>query len=103
MYKQPVMPAMLAMAALIAGCAVGPRYEAPPVAPIALASPEQARFAAEPSTAPWWSFFDDPALERLIGAALEHNHDVRQAYASLQGARAMYDERELDRYPAVTA
>ncbi|MDH2238442.1 TolC family protein [Pigmentiphaga sp. GD03639] len=103
MYKQPVMPAMLAMAALIAGCAVGPRYEAPQVAPIALASPEQARFAAEPSTAPWWSFFDDPALERLIAAALEHNHDVRQAYASLQGARAMYDERELDRYPAVTA
>ncbi|MEK7944944.1 efflux transporter outer membrane subunit [Pigmentiphaga sp. YJ18] len=103
MYKQPVMPAMLAMAALIAGCAVGPRYEAPPVATITLASPEQARFAAESSTAPWWSFFDDPALERLIGAALEHNHDVRQAYASLQGARAMYDERELDRYPAVTA
>jgi len=96
--------AVLAAVALAGGCAVGPRYAEPEVPKIELASAEKAQFSTvSVARSPWWSFFEDPELERLIGAALDGNHDVRQAYASLLAARAVFDERELDRYPAVTA
>src|SRR5215510_8940469 len=67
---------------LLAGCAVGPDYRRPPVAP-----PEQFRgTAAEDAGAagaltdrPWWEIFDDPELKALIDEALRSNYDVRVA------------------------
>jgi multidrug efflux system outer membrane protein len=34
---------------------------------------------------------------------LAHNHDIRQAQANLLASRAIFDERQLDKLPAVTA
>ncbi|MGY6270173.1 efflux transporter outer membrane subunit [Achromobacter denitrificans] len=93
-------PLLAALAA--AGCAVGPDYQAPQSPPVALASPEQALFSADRVQRDWWKQLQDPQLDRLIGLALERNLDIRIAQARLAESRAVLDEKELDRLPAVT-
>lgn len=91
--------------ALLAGCAVTPPHATPDTPVIALASPQQERFAAGQGVtgnAAWWTFFDDERLAQLVDRALAHNHDIARAQASLLAARAVFDERQLDRLPAVT-
>lgn len=90
---------------LLAGCAVSPAYVTPDTPAITLASPQQAQFKDAGSTisaTPWWTFFDDAVLAQLITAALAHNRDIAQAQANLLAARAISDQREIDRRPAVT-
>lgn len=97
---------MLAALLALAGCAVGPQYEPLPIAPIALHSPQAANHAGVPAdsvAAQWWTLFDDPVLAQWVDAALIHNHDIRQAQANLLAARAVFDERQWDRVPGVTA
>lgn len=95
--------ATAALCALLAGCAVGPRYAPPEVPAITLASGEKGQFSdAAPVPAPWWSFLDDAALAEAIERALAHNHDIRQAQANLRVSRALFDEQQLERTPAVT-
>lgn len=93
----------MTVAALCAGCAVGPKYMKPDVPPITLASPDKTQFGAPPSQAPWWTFLDEDQLTQLIRAALAHNHDIRQARASLLASRAVFDQRRFDQYPAITS
>lgn len=90
---------------LLAGCAVSPAYVTPDTPAITLASPQQAQFKDAGSTisaTPWWTFFDDAVLAQLITAALAHNRDITQAQANLLAARAVSDQREIDRLPTVT-
>lgn len=95
--------AVALLAALAAaGCAVGPDYRAPRPDPVTLASPEQALFSTDRVQRDWWKQLQDPQLDRLIALALERNLDIRQAQARLAESRAVLDERELDRLPAVT-
>lgn len=78
------------IAAVLAGCAVGPDYQRP-VTPLALS------FQAHPAipTAPtepesrWWQHFGDPVLDDLVDAAISSNHDLRIAEARLSAARAL--------------
>lgn len=96
---------MMAMPMLLAACAAGPDYREPALAPIRLNSPQAAQFGAQEEaadTAEWWRVFDDPVLAGYVQAALEHNHDMRQAWANLQAARAAFDERQHDRLPDVS-
>lgn len=99
--------ALLAVAAgLLSGCAVGPQYAPPAVVPITLASAQAGAFQAAGTVdvqQPWWRFFDEEPLTQRIAQALAHNHDIRQAQASLQAARALFDASALDRLPSVTA
>ena len=78
-------------AVLLAGCAVGPDYAAPP-APSAtafMARPEVAARAATPAPADaWWRGFNDPVLDRLVDRALAQNLDLVQAAARVTQARA---------------
>jgi len=96
---------LLATASLcaLAGCAVAPRYAPPEVPAITLASVEKSQFSAAEVQAPWWRFLDDAALAEAIERALAHNHDIRQAQANLRVSRALFDEQQLERTPAVTA
>lgn len=98
-------PLLLGAVALQGACSVGPQYHAPEVAPIHVVSPQAQAFAATPvqPTSAWWTFFDDPQLERLIATALAHNHAIEQAHASLLLARAHVDEQALERLPTVTS
>jgi len=72
--------AVIAAAALLSACAVGPDYTRP-----SIASPDQWRIdypqAAEVANTRWWEQFDDPALNRLIDTALRENRDLLIAAA----------------------
>lgn len=85
---------MLACAALLSACAVGPDYERP-----AVNAPEQ--FRSETTAAPtaqetlnadlsrnaWWEGFNDPVLNDLIEAGFQNNRDLQSAIAHVRKAR----------------
>lgn len=74
---------------LLAGCVMGPDYERPQVQ-----TPAQFRGQLTPADAnsyadlPWWSAFQDPALQALISEAVNNNYDVQIAAARVEQARA---------------
>ncbi|RPM94691.1 hypothetical protein IPC1284_27505 [Pseudomonas aeruginosa] len=93
----------LAVGTGLAACSVGPDYQRPQSPPPRLASEHLGEFSGERREAPWWSFFDDPQLVRLVDQALARNHDIREARANLRSARALFDDRWLDQLPQVTS
>lgn len=93
---------VLLAALATAGCAVGPDYQKPQAAPVALASPEQTLFSTDRLQQDWWKQLQDAQLDRLVTLALQRNHDIRIAQARLAESRAVLDEKELDQFPTVT-
>jgi multidrug efflux system outer membrane protein len=106
-------------AALLAGCSMIPTYERP-AAPIATEYPalpasvaqstvnsDSRTFVATPAVAAadieWQTFFSDPKLKQLIGAALVNNRDLRVAVLNIEQARAQYQIRRADRFPTINA
>lgn len=76
----------LLAATSLAGCALGPRPEAPAV-PV----PAQWNGAAPQGpwpSATWWQAFGSPELDRLIAAAQANNQDIAAAVARVQEADA---------------
>jgi multidrug efflux system outer membrane protein len=51
--------------------------------------------------AAWWSQLNDGQLNQLITDALQQNHSVRIAQASLAESRALLRNSKLDRYPTI--
>jgi len=91
---------------LLAGCAVGPNYVKPTVAPAktgAFVDPAAATPVFNPA-APvenaWWHLFNDPTLDRLVIDALAHNTDVRVAVANVAKARALLSEARVAELPS---
>ncbi|HID9601208.1 TPA: TolC family protein, partial [Pseudomonas aeruginosa] len=56
----------LAVGTGLAACSVGPDYQRPQSPPPRVASEHLGEFSGERREAPWWSFFDDPQLVRLV-------------------------------------
>jgi multidrug efflux system outer membrane protein len=91
------------VAAILAGCAVGPSYHRPE-------TPVDAQFAnaGEPglgqgdSVEHYWDRFADPLLNGLIDDALAHNKDLGVAAANLRAARAARRLAGFDLFPTVT-
>lgn len=80
----------VALAAVLAGCAVGPDYHRKEVA---MPTDYSARLPVPtnlPSAdlAQWWRVFHDPQLDALIGQAAQANFDLRIAQARVREARA---------------
>jgi len=95
----------LAVAAVLAGCAVGPNYKRPetPVAP-QFAGAEASTYSTEQQAlAQFWTQFDDETLNQLVNDALLANHDLRIALGHLVEARAARRESMFDLAPTVTA
>lgn len=102
----------LAMSLALAACAVGPDYERP-------ASAVSARFARDESQAmqhdaapagtsadadaAFWRGFGDPALTRLIDAALAANQDLQLAVSRCDASNALLRETRFDQIPTITA
>lgn len=95
--RAPVAPWLclaLACALGLAGCAVGPDFQAPKAdVPAAYDGPlppasAQADEAARHGIARWWAAFGDPKLTSLVERAMESNLDLKQAAARLRQARA---------------
>jgi multidrug efflux system outer membrane protein len=93
----------VAIAAILAACAVGPNYRRPDM-------PVDAHFAnaGEPGLAPgdtverYWTGFADPLLDNLVEDALARNKDLEVAAANLRAARAVRRVVGFDQYPTVT-
>lgn len=81
------------LALLLSGCAVGPAYVEPDVAPPPAFLEGQAVEAATAGgqavdLVSWWRAFDDPQLAVLVERALAQNLDLEQATARVVQARA---------------
>lgn len=96
---------LLALSAALAGCAVGPDYQAalPPVsAQAALDAAAQPAFTPDQPRGDWWRLYDDPRLDAFVAEALEANTDLRAAAANLAQARALLRETRAGQLPDTT-
>jgi multidrug efflux system outer membrane protein len=98
------LPLLSALAALAAGCAVGPSYE-PPVVAVAPAYHTDSDTLVSSSTlpTPFWEELGDTTLSRLISTALSASPDITVALARVRDARASKLNAQLDFAPAITA
>ena len=89
------------MAALLAGCAIGPDYKRPPVAEPPTFRGQPTAEAASLADLPWWEVFEDIILRNLITEALGRNYDVKIAAARVQEARAQVGVARSDFFPSI--
>src|SRR5262249_60406423 len=70
--------ALVTLAAVLTGCAVGPNY-VKPATPVAqhFAGTTEGAYSAEEAQARFWTEFGDPTLDRLLDDALGANNDRR--------------------------
>jgi NodT family efflux transporter outer membrane factor (OMF) lipoprotein len=97
---------LLAAAATLAACTVGPNYRPPRVAMDDTFGPASAtQPATQPSNsvAAWWQSLNDPLLDQLVARATAANLDVRQAAARIRQARAQLAVTTGGRYPGLNA
>lgn len=96
--------ALLLCSTWMAGCAVGPDYQPRQAQAVHLTQqPDAMLYSNARLQQDWWRQFQDPQLDALIDQALAHNHDLRITQARLLEARAVLDQRQLDRLPTITA
>jgi multidrug efflux system outer membrane protein len=98
--RHPVAAA--ALAALVAGCAVGPDYRRP-----AVDAPAAFRFeikdARDMANTLWWQQFNDAELDRLIAIALAENKDVKIAAARIEQFLGQYAATRSVLFPQLAA
>ena len=92
---------LVTVASVSAGCLLGPNYQRPE-----LTSPQQFRFvegaqAESLADAPWFSVFEDPALQDLIKTAISNNLDLRAAVARVEEMRARAGIAKSYLYPQI--
>ena len=116
--RRPGLSAAI-LAAILAGCTVGPDFHAPP-------APASARFTEAPLAAhtvsaatrggeaqslgpdrdipgEWWKVFHSPQITALVTLALKANPDVATARASLRQARETMRAEQGALFPSVDA
>ena len=95
----------LAIAAMLAGCAVGPNYKRPetPVTPKFAGTEASTYSPDEQVLAQFWTQFNDETLNQLVNDSLAANHDLRIALGHLVEARAARRESMFNLGPTVTA
>ena len=101
---------LLAIGLLLGGCALAPPFTRPE-APVPTSWPAGAAYRESPAAVgapqaaeiPWRQFFTDAQLQKLIGAALENNRDLRLAALNVQRARGIYGIQRAALYPALDA
>lgn len=100
---QLVMSSLLA--ALLAGCAVGPDYRRPEAAlPGAFAEAPAAPLpAASQVQKTWWTLFQDETLNLLVSQALASNQDLLAAVARVEEADALLREAGATQWPQINA
>ncbi|RYY95374.1 MAG: efflux transporter outer membrane subunit, partial [Comamonadaceae bacterium] len=104
----PARLTTLALAASLAACAVGPRYQGAPAVdtPVAFKEGQGAWVPAAPSDAldrgAWWSLFRDPVLDQLAAQVEVSNQNVAAAVAAYAQARALVSQQRAGLFPTVT-
>lgn len=100
MNRFPLLAVALA-AALLAGCASveNPASRVPQQAPMLAASGDAKLILGTPAR-DWWRALNDPQLDALVTEAMQRNHDVQAALATVKAARSMADAAARDALPA---
>jgi multidrug efflux system outer membrane protein len=94
--------ACLALIGILAGCAVGPNYQRPPVeVPASFRGASSVVSSNALAELPWWQVFKDPRLVELLGIAITNNYDVRAAAARVEQARAVAAQNRALFFPQV--
>ncbi|WP_022728009.1 efflux transporter outer membrane subunit [Fodinicurvata sediminis] len=92
----------LLAAAFLAGCAMGPDYEAPEIdLPQELPEHSLLTEAEREGWEDWWTRFDDPTLSLLVNRAMDQNLDIRLRAQQIQEARARLGLAEANRLPTL--
>jgi len=97
-----------AVAAALAGCNLAPLYRVPEAPAPAAAYDEApdwkpAAPADGAARGPWWTMFNEPALDALQAQVADANQDLKAALARLEQARALTRADRAAYYPTVTA
>jgi outer membrane protein, multidrug efflux system len=101
MRRNPVR-VFAAVAALLAGCTVGPPYQKPAVD--LPGSWKDAPAQGQPAGSErWWTVYADPTLDRLVDEGLANNRDLEIAAARIEEARALLRITDAERAPAIDA
>jgi outer membrane protein, multidrug efflux system len=89
---------------LLAGCTVGPKYDAPTVPlPKTFEAADAPTFKREPVATDVWKSFGDPTLDQLIAQALAQNLSIAEARARLNEVRSLRGLTTFALFPTVTA
>jgi NodT family efflux transporter outer membrane factor (OMF) lipoprotein len=91
------------VSAALAGCAVGPDYQAPKteLAPFHNQTGTNASAASTPALDEWWVGFNDPELVRIVQQALAQNLDLAASMARVNQARAVASGSSAQLLPTV--
>jgi NodT family efflux transporter outer membrane factor (OMF) lipoprotein len=96
-----------ALLVALAGCAVGPDYQRPPVEAPAEFKEMKGWRAATPADAlprgDWWTAFNDPDLDALMKRVDVSNFNLRAAEARVRQARALADSARAGYFPTIGA
>lgn len=96
----------LSIVLALSGCSLIPDYQRPE-APVAASWPQGAAYAEAGSAVAelpeWRSFFRDPALQQLIGVALDNNRDLRVAALNVEAYQALHRIQRAELFPQVDA
>lgn len=105
----PSRPVALALAALLAGCAVGPAYERPPMAAPAAWKSAPAAAGWQPAApadafdrGEWWKLFGDATLDGLAARVQVSNQNIATAVANYAQAQALVRGQRAALFPQVT-
>lgn len=94
------------VAALVAGCAVGPDYHRPDVAvPAAYKEAPDGWKVAQPDDhadrGQWWTIYHDPQLDDLVAKLNASNQTVAQSAAAYRQARALVAQARAAYFPTL--
>ena len=96
---------LIAIAVLLAGCAVGPNYKRPTVnVPTDYRDSVTSETAAASSIGneKWWDVYQDPVLTQLIHTALQQNYDVRIAATRVLEAQDQLGIVRANQFPSAS-
>jgi NodT family efflux transporter outer membrane factor (OMF) lipoprotein len=85
---------------VLPGCMIGPRVQQPFVNLPNKFSATQTQSDAV-NLDEWWTFFNDPVLNKLISLGIDNNYDLKIACEKIEQTRAQYGIRAADLYPLI--
>ena len=89
----------------LCGCTVGPNYKRPQMALPGgyRGAPAAGGAAGSLADTKWQDLFPDPALNRMVASALEHNFDLQIAVQHVAEARLQLGITRANQYPFLDA
>lgn len=100
----PRLPRLILLAAVaLAGCSLQGPFRQPELAAPPTWSAQEAPPDAAAVQEDWWKALGDPAIDALVGRALQNSPSIAQAMARVAEAEANLGVSRADRYPQITA